>query len=49
MEILAETAPGIPVSRAIGADLFLVTKAGGFGHPETYREILATLHPQVTA
>jgi D-threonate/D-erythronate kinase len=49
MEILAETAPGIPVSRAIGADLFLVTKAGGFGQPETYREILATLHPQVTA
>ncbi|HTJ27726.1 MAG TPA: four-carbon acid sugar kinase family protein [Candidatus Limnocylindria bacterium] len=48
MEILAETTPGIPVSRAIGAELFLVTKAGGFGHPETYREILATLHPQVT-
>jgi D-threonate/D-erythronate kinase len=49
MEILAEAAPGIPVSRAIGADLFLVTKAGGFGKPETYREILATLHPQVAA
>jgi uncharacterized protein YgbK (DUF1537 family) len=48
MEILAETTPGIPISRAIGADLFLVTKAGGFGRPETYREILATLHPQVT-
>lgn len=48
MEILAETAPGIPISRAIGADMFLVTKAGGFGRPETYREILASLHSQVT-
>lgn len=48
MEILAETTPGIPISRAIGAEMFLVTKAGGFGRPETYREILATLHPQVT-
>ncbi len=47
MTILSETAPGIPLSRAIGADLFLVTKAGGFGHPGTYRDILATLHPQV--
>ena len=48
MRMLAETAPGIPMSRAIGADLFLVTKAGGFGRPETYRDIVAALHQQVT-
>ncbi len=48
MRMLAETAPGIPISRAIGADLFLVTKAGGFGHPATYRDIVAALHQQVT-
>ncbi|GAC1416078.1 MAG: four-carbon acid sugar kinase family protein [Candidatus Velthaea sp.] len=49
MSILAETAPGVPISRAIGANLFLVTKAGGFGHPGTYRDILASLHTQVLA
>jgi D-threonate/D-erythronate kinase len=48
-EVLAEVAPGIPVSRAIGANLFIVTKAGGFGHPETYRDIIASLHAQVTS
>jgi D-threonate/D-erythronate kinase len=49
LALLAEAAPGIPVSRAIGADLLLVTKAGGFGIPQTYRDIITTLHPQVTA
>ena len=48
MRLLAEAAPGIPVSRAIGAPLLLVTKAGGFGRPQTYRDIASTLHPQVT-
>lgn len=43
LSVLAETAPGIPVSRAMGADYRLVTKAGGFGEPGTYREILSTL------
>ncbi len=48
LDLLAEVAPGIPVSRAIGANLRVVTKAGGFGHPETYRDIVATLRAQVT-
>ena len=47
LDVLAEVAPGIPVSRAIGANLLVVTKAGGFGHPETYRDIVAALHAQV--
>ena len=47
LELLAEIAPGIPVSRAIGANLLVVTKAGGFGHAETYRDIVAALHAQV--
>ncbi len=49
MTLLAETAPGIPLSRAIGADMFLVTKAGGFGRPETYRDILTALKSKVIA
>jgi uncharacterized protein YgbK (DUF1537 family) len=49
LTLIAEAAPGIPVSRSIGGDLLLVTKAGGFGGPETYRDILETLHPQVNA
>lgn len=48
LALLAEAAPGIPVSRAIGAEFLLVTKAGGFGVPQTYRDISTTLHPQVT-
>jgi uncharacterized protein YgbK (DUF1537 family) len=47
LELLAEAAPGIPLSRAIGANLFVVTKAGGFGHPETYRDIVTYLHTKV--
>jgi D-threonate/D-erythronate kinase len=48
LELIAEVAPGIPISRAIGANLFVVTKAGGFGHPNTYLDIAAALHAKVT-
>lgn len=47
MTLLAEIVPGIPVSRAIGAEAFLVTKAGGFGRPETYHDILTALEAKV--
>ena len=49
--LLAEAAPGIPVSRPCGGSLqtLLVTKAGGFGRPQTYGDIVAALRPQVTA
>lgn len=47
LELIAEVAPGIPISRAVGANLNVVTKAGGFGHPQTYVDIAAALHPQV--
>jgi uncharacterized protein YgbK (DUF1537 family) len=43
LELIAEAASGIPLSRAIGANLMLVTKAGGFGHAETYHDIVTTL------
>jgi uncharacterized protein YgbK (DUF1537 family) len=48
LELLAEVAPGIPISRAIGANLFVVTKAGGFGHANTYLDIAAALHAKGT-
>ncbi len=48
LALLAEVTPGIPVSRAIGAEMLLVTKAGGFGRPETYRDIIENLRPQVS-
>ena len=48
LSLLAEVAPGIPVSRAIGAELLFVTKAGGFGRPETYRDIIQNLRPQMS-
>jgi uncharacterized protein YgbK (DUF1537 family) len=44
LELIAEVAPGIPISRAIGANLFVVTKAGGYGHENTYLDIAAALH-----
>ncbi|MDQ6924615.1 MAG: hypothetical protein M3154_00060 [Candidatus Eremiobacteraeota bacterium] len=44
LELIAEVAPGIPISRAIGANLYVVTKAGGFGHANTYLDIAAALH-----
>lgn len=47
--LLAETVPGVPFSRAIGADMHLITKAGGFGRPDTYRDILTALPRKVTA
>jgi len=48
LELIAEVAPGIPISRAIGANLYLVTKAGGFGHANTYLDIAAALHAKVS-
>jgi D-threonate/D-erythronate kinase len=44
LELIAEVAPGIPISRAIGANLYVVTKAGGYGHENTYLDIAAALH-----
>lgn len=44
LEVIAEVAPGIPISRAIGANLYVVTKAGGYGHENTYLDIAAALH-----
>jgi len=44
LEVIAEVAPGIPISRAIGANLYVVTKAGGYGHANTYLDIAAALH-----
>jgi uncharacterized protein YgbK (DUF1537 family) len=44
LELIAEVAPGIPISRTIGANLYVVTKAGGFGHADTYVDIAAALH-----
>ncbi len=44
LDVIAEVAPGIPISRAIGANLYLVTKAGGFGDANTYLDIAAALH-----
>ena len=47
LELIAEVAPGIPISRAVGANLYVVTKAGGFGHANTYLDIAAALHAKV--
>ncbi|HEY0383036.1 MAG TPA: nucleotide-binding domain containing protein, partial [Candidatus Elarobacter sp.] len=47
LDLIAEVAPGIPISRALGANLHLVTKAGGFGHANTYLDIAAALHAKV--
>ena len=44
LDVLGEFRPGIPVSRAAapgGADLTLVSKAGGFGTPELFAELAA--------
>ena len=44
LDVLGEFRPGIPVSRGAasgGADLTLVSKAGGFGAPELFAEIAA--------
>ncbi len=48
LEVIAEVAPGIPISRAIGANLYLVTKAGGFGDAKAYVDISAALHAKVS-
>ena len=44
LDVLGEFRPGIPVSRGAapgGADLTLVSKAGGFGAPDLFAEIAA--------
>ncbi len=44
LDVLGEFRPGIPVSRGAapgGADLTLVSKAGGFGTPELFAELAA--------
>ena len=44
LDVQGEFRPGIPVSRGAapgGADLTLVSKAGGFGAPELFAEIAA--------
>ena len=44
LDVLGEFRPGIPVSRAAaagGAELVLVSKAGGFGTPDLFAEIAA--------
>ena len=44
LDVLGEFRPGIPVSRGAapgGADLTLVSKAGGFGAPGVFAEIAA--------
>ncbi len=43
LNLIAEVAPGVQLSRAVGANLLLVTKPGGFGHAETYHDIVSTL------
>ena len=43
LDVCDEILPGTPRSRAIGAPLRIVTKAGGFGPPHAYREVLASL------
>jgi uncharacterized protein YgbK (DUF1537 family) len=47
LELIAEVAPGVPIARAIGANLFVVTKAGGFGQATTYVDIATALHAKV--
>ncbi|GAC1540446.1 MAG: four-carbon acid sugar kinase family protein [Vulcanimicrobiaceae bacterium] len=49
LSIRDELAAGIPRSRAIGAPFDLVTKAGGFGTPDTYQELRRVLHESTTA
>ena len=41
LDVLGEFRPGIPISRAEGFDLTLVSKAGGFGTPALFVEIAA--------
>lgn len=44
LDVLGEFRPGIPVSRGAapgGADLTLVSKAGGFGAPDLFAELVA--------
>lgn len=43
LEILDEVLPAIPCSQLIGTPLRIVTKSGGFGHPDALREIVARM------
>jgi D-threonate/D-erythronate kinase len=43
IELLEEVEPGIPMGRLIGTELFVVTKAGGFGTPYSLVNSLKTL------
>src|SRR5262249_11893369 len=36
---IAEVVPGVPITRVEGADLLLITKAGGFGPPDVIRQV----------
>lgn len=47
LSLVCELAPGIALGRPFGADMSIVTKAGGFGHPESYRQILDVLKAKV--
>lgn len=43
LELLAELAPGVPLARAVEREIYIVTKAGGFGTPRTYLDIIRAL------
>ena len=45
LQVLGDLMPGIPYARIRldGAPLWLVTKAGGFGGPDTFRDVARKL------
>lgn len=45
LQVLGDLMPGIPYARIRvgGSSLWLVTKAGGFGHPQTFRDVARRL------
>ena len=47
--LVAEAAPGIPLSRSVGGDLRLVTKAGGSGSADAFLEIVRGLRTHLVA
>lgn len=44
LEPIGEVLPGVPVSRIVGRDLFLITKAGGFGEDDVVGRIKTILN-----
>ncbi len=48
LQVLGDLMPGIPYARirVDGAPLWLVTKAGGFGRPDTFRRIARSLRAE---